>query len=274
MFSLTIHKKEIHFYKPIVMGIINITNDSFYENSRAQNIDNILFTAEKMIKDGATIIDIGGQSTRPNSTKIDIEEELLRVIPAIEIIRKNFPEIILSIDTFYSKVAKQSIDVGANIINDIGGGNLDENMFEMVSSLQVPYICMHIKGNPQTMNELTNYNDVVNEVKEYFTNKIILANNLNIKDFILDVGFGFAKNINQNYELLKNIEIYKSLKKPILVGVSRKSMIYKKLNTTPENVLNGTSVLNTFALLKGADILRVHDVKEAVEAIELMQYLK
>jgi dihydropteroate synthase len=272
MFTLTLNKKEIHFKQPVVMGILNTTPNSFYENSRIQNIDTALFLAEKMINEGATFIDIGGQTTQPNSEMMPENEELKRVLPTIEAIAKRFPETYISIDTFYAYVAKKAVESGATIVNDISGGSIDKKMFETVAMLDVPYICMHIKGTPQTMQQHTHYNNVVDEVKEYFTQKINLANQLYIKNIVLDIGFGFAKNTTQNFELIKNLTAFKQLEKPLLVGVSRKSSIYKTLGITANEALNGTTVLNTIALQNGANILRVHDVKEAVETIKLVGY--
>ena len=269
MFTLTLNKKEILFKQPVVMGILNATPDSFFAASRTQNSDAALFAAEKMIVEGATFIDIGGQSTRPQSELIAVEEELNRVLPIIETIHKYFPETYISIDTYNAIVAKKAVEMGASLVNDIGGGSLDEKMFETIAQLDVPYICMHIKGTPQTMNEHTNYNNVVNEVYDYFVNKIDTADKLGIKNFIVDIGFGFAKTTAQNFELIKNLQFFKSLQKPLLIGVSRKSSIYKTLNITPQEALNGTTVLNTIALQNGAAILRVHDVKEAVEVVKL-----
>ena len=269
MFTLNLTNKEILFKNPAVMGILNITPDSFYNKSRSKTIDEALCNAEKMIKDGATFIDIGGQSTRPSSELITVETELIRVLPVVEAIHQRFPETYISIDTFYSKVAYESVNAGACIINDISGGTIDIDMFETVAQLKVPYVCMHIKGTPQTMQSQTNYDNVVSEVYEYFISKIDIANNLSIKDFIVDIGFGFAKTTEQNFELLKNLPYFKSLDKPLLIGLSRKSSIYKTLGITAVEALNGTTVLNTIAIQNGAAILRVHDVKEAVEVIEL-----
>jgi dihydropteroate synthase len=269
MFTLNLTNKEILFKNPAVMGILNITPDSFYNKSRSKTIDEALCNAEKMIKDGATFIDIGGQSTRPSSELITVETELIRVLPVVEAIHQRFPETYISIDTFNSKVAYESVNAGACIINDISGGTIDIDMFETVAKLQVPYICMHMRGTPQTMQSQTNYDNVVSEVYEYFISKIDIANNLSIKDFIVDIGFGFAKTTEQNFELLKNLPYFKSLVKPLLIGLSRKSSIYKTLGITAVEALNGTTVLNTIAIQNGAAILRVHDVKEAVEVIEL-----
>ncbi len=254
------------------MGIINTTPDSFYENSRQSTIDDALFVTDKMLNDGATIVDIGGQSSRPGSEMISVEEEMKRVIPIIESIHQKFPEVIISIDTFQSDVAKQAIEAGASMVNDISGGNLDGEMFSVVAKLKVPYVCMHMKGNPQNMQSLTNYDDVVSEVKNYFIDKIALADESMIENIILDIGFGFAKTAEQNFYLVKNLKEFKSLQKPLLLGVSRKSSIYKTLGITAEEALNGTTVLNAIGILNGANILRVHDVKEAVEVIKLSKY--
>lgn len=274
MFTLTLNKKETHFTKPIVMGILNVTPDSFYTESRKQSTDEALHTAEKMLNEGATFIDIGGQSTRPDSKLITVEEELSRVLPIIEALHKKLPELNISIDTFYSKVASESVYAGASLVNDISGGNIDKGMFETVAKLGAPYVCMHIKGTPQTMQQYANYNNVSTEVYNYFTDKIIAADEAGIRDFIVDVGFGFAKNTAHNFELLKNLSYFKQLKKPLLVGISRKSSIYKSLNITAKEALNGTTVLNTIAIQNGAAILRVHDIKEAIEVIKLCELLR
>lgn len=273
MFTLTLNKKQTHFAKPAVMGILNITADSFYSESRKQSIDEALHTTEKMLKDGAAFIDIGGQSTRPDSQLVSVEDELRKVLPVVEAIHKNFTDTYISIDTFYSKVAEECICAGATIVNDISGGNIDKAMLKTVAKLKVPYVCMHMKGTPQTMQQYTNYNNVITEVYEYFANKINDANTLNIENLIIDIGFGFAKAPTENFELIKSLGAFSQLQKPILVGVSRKSSIYKTLNITPEEALNGTTVLNTIAIKNGASILRVHDVKEAVEVIKLCEFI-
>ncbi len=256
------------------MGIINATPDSFYSESRKQSIDEALFLTEKMLNEGATFIDIGGQSTRPNSEQIAVDEELKRVIPIIEAIALKFPEANISIDTFNAVVAKQAVESGAMMVNDIGGGTLDKKMFETAATLDVPYICMHIKGTPQTMLQQTNYTNIVEEVKEYFIDKIAEGKQLGLNQMILDIGFGFAKNVEQNFELVKELNQFTTLQKPLLLGVSRKNSIYKTLGITAQEALNGTTVLNTIGILNGANILRVHDVKEAVEVIKLSQYFK
>ncbi len=272
MFTLYFKDEVVKFNQPIVMGIINTTPDSFYINSRKQQIDDALFEVEKMLTDGATIIDIGGQSTRPGSELISVDDELKRVIPIIESIHKKFPDALISIDTFQSEVAKQAIDAGALIVNDISGGSLDNEMFTTVAKLNVPYICMHMKGTPQNMQSHSIYEDVVEEVKHYFIDKIAACNKVYLKDVIIDIGFGFAKNTEQNFELVKNLKHFQSLQKPMLLGVSRKSSVYKSLGITADEALNGTTVLNTIGILNGANILRVHDVKEAVEVIKLASY--
>lgn len=258
---------------PRVMGIVNITPDSFYDGGKIKNDKDVLNQVETMLKNGATFIDVGGYSSRPNGKNIDEIEELRRVLPVINLILKEFSNTNISIDTFRSKVAKQAVEYGACMINDISAGKLDENMLKTVADLRVPYIMMHMKGNPQTMQTEANYNDLIKEILFYFSERIAKARDLGIIDIIIDPGFGFAKTIEQNYSLLKQLELLKFTEKPILVGLSRKSMIYKSLETTPEHALNGTTVLNTLALEKGANILRVHDVKEAIECIKLHQML-
>lgn len=256
------------------MGILNITPDSFYAGSRRNSESALLHAAEGMLKEGAAFLDLGGYSTRPGAEDVNVKEETGRVIPAIELLLKNFPEAIVSVDTFRSKVAAESVEAGAAIINDISAGNLDENMMKVVAKYQVPYIMMHMRGTPQTMKDLNEYDDLTRDVLFYFSEKIRAARELGINDLIADPGFGFSKNIDQNFELLSKLELFGSLEIPLLVGLSRKSTIYKTLQTTPEEALNGTTVLNTVALEKGAAILRVHDVKEALEAVKLISRLK
>lgn len=270
MFTLNCKGKLLVLDKPIVMGIINVTPDSFYGVSRKTSLDEVLREAEKMFCEGATILDLGGQSTRPGSEEIDLEEELARVVPAIEAICKRFPESIISVDTYYATVAAKAIQAGAAIVNDISSGSLDSEMISTVASLHVPYIAMHMKGTPKTMNKLAPYDDVTLDVLDFFIKKIEECRQAGIKDVIVDAGFGFAKTISHNFTLLKKLSILKILEKPILVGLSRKATIYKTLGTTPESALNGTTVLNTIALQNGANILRVHDVKEAMEAVKLI----
>ncbi len=256
---------------PKIMGILNVTPDSFYDGGKLTSDKIILTQVEKMLNDGATFIDIGGQSSKPKAKIVSIDEELNRLEPAIKLILKHFPETLLSIDTFNSKVAQMGIENGAAIINDISAGNLDENMFDIIAKYQVPYIMMHMKGSPQTMHEFSNYDNLLKEILFYFSEKIAKARSLGINDLIIDPGFGFAKTINQNFELLNKLQLMQILELPILIGISRKSMIYKTLDTTPDEALNGTTVLNTIALTKGSNILRVHDVKEAVECVKLYQ---
>tara|TARA_B100000676_G_scaffold23868_1_gene21350 strand:- start:1395 stop:2225 length:831 start_codon:yes stop_codon:yes gene_type:complete len=262
--------KLIDLSIPKIMGILNITPDSFYDGGRYNSDKKILDHVEKMIIDGAVFIDIGAYSSRPGGVDIDENEELKRIIPAIELVNKKFPEIIISIDTFRSKVAEACLNSGASIINDISASQLDEKMMETIAKYNVPYIIMHMKGNPQNMMDKTNYDDMLQEMIKYFSKKINQAISYKINDIIIDPGFGFAKNIKQNYDLLNHLDLLKILDKPIMVGISRKSMIYKSLDSTPEEALNGTTVLNTVALIKGASILRVHDVKEANECIKLI----
>nr|WP_314898031.1 dihydropteroate synthase [uncultured Flavobacterium sp.] len=254
---------------PKVMGILNVTPNSFFDGGKYKNENEILSQVEKMLDDGATFIDIGAYSSKPSAEFVSEQEEISRIIPAIDLILKHFPETILSIDTFRSEVAKASIENGAAIINDIAAGNLDDKMFEIIAKYNVPYIMMHMRGNPQTMQKLTNYEDIVKEMLFYFSELIAKARSFGINDLIIDPGFGFAKTIEQNYEVFQKIELFNMLELPILIGISRKSMIYKSLNTSVEKALNGTTVLNTLALTKGAKILRVHDVKEAVECVTL-----
>jgi dihydropteroate synthase len=256
--------------KPKVMGILNLTPDSFFEGSRVPtDKKSVLEEAEKKIKEGADFLDLGGYSTRPGAADISIEEEIARVIPAISEIKKNFPDTLLSVDTFRSQVAKAAVEAGAELVNDISAGNLDPEMLPLVAQLGVPYIAMHMKGSPQTMQTETSYTDLVPDVLAYFGEKIEQFRKFGIKDVIIDPGFGFAKTREQNFELLRNLSSFKRLGLPILVGLSRKSMIYKTLEISANEALNGTTALNMFALLQGADILRVHDVKEAKETIEL-----
>jgi len=259
---------------PKVMGIINITPDSFYDGGSTVTENSILNQAEKMLTADATFLDIGGYSTRPNAAKVSETEEIKRVVTAVEIILKHFPDTVISIDTFNSKVAKNAVETGAALVNDVSGGILDPAMFKTVGELKVPYILMHMRGTPQTMNSLTNYENVTRDVLKDLSQKIAKARSFGISDIIADPGFGFAKTSEQNFQLMNNLELFKSLDIPLLVGISRKSMIYKTLKKTAKEALNGTTVLNTVALLKGASILRVHDVAEAVECVKLIENLK
>ncbi len=254
----------------IVMGIVNVTPDSFFDGGKLTNSDEIVGQVEKMLHDGATFIDLGGYSSKPGAEFVSEEEELNRVIPIVKLLIEKFPDILLSIDTFRSEVAKQAVENGAAIINDISAGLLDEKMLETVAKLQVPYIMMHMKGTPKTMQSLANYEDLLKEMNFYFSERIAKARSFGLNDIIIDPGFGFAKTIEHNYELLQNLELLQFHELPILAGISRKSMIYKTLETSPEEALNGTTFLHAFCLQKGANILRVHDVKEAVECVKLM----
>jgi dihydropteroate synthase len=270
MYTLNCKGKLLSLEKPVVMGILNATNDSFYKGYLASSSDDQVALVGKMLEQGAGIIDIGGQSTRPGSLRISAEEEAGRVVPLIEILKKYFPNIIISIDTYYSTVAAAAVNAGARIVNDISAGNMDKNMIKTVADLKVPYICMHMKGTPETMQQEAVYEDVVRDVLDFFIAKTEECRAAGIHDVIIDPGFGFAKNIRQNFTLLKNLRTFEMLDRPILAGLSRKSTIYKTLGSTAEEALNGTTVLNTIALLNGANIIRVHDPREAKEAVELV----
>ncbi|RDB07551.1 dihydropteroate synthase [Runella aurantiaca] len=272
--TLNIGGKLLDLSTPQVMGIMNITPDSFYSESRVNQLDEAYKKAERMLSEGASILDLGGHSTRPGADAVSEKEERKRILPVVEMLRKNFPNAILSIDTFRASVARQAVEAGAHIINDIAGGNLDPQMFETVAALNVPYILMHSRGTPQTMKDLNQYEDLVTDVLRELQAKIYQLQQLGVKDIVADMGFGFAKNADQNYVLLNDLKSFQALNVPILAGVSRKSMIWRKLNITPDQSLNGTTVLNTVALLNGASILRVHDVKEAVEAVKLVGLLQ
>lgn len=270
MYTLNCKGRLLVIEKPLVMGIINTTPDSFYEGSRFMGESGVLKQAEHMLKAGAGILDIGGQSTRPNSTLVPAEEELQRVAGAIESLHFNFPEAIISVDTYYARVAEEAVAAGASIVNDISAGTIDPLMLSTVGRLQVPYVCTHMKGTPATMLQYATYDNVTREVLDFFIQKIADCHASGITDVIIDPGFGFAKTPAHNFILLKQLSAFKMLDKPILIGLSRKSTIYKTLGITAAEALNGTTVLNTVALLNGAHILRVHDVKEAKEAIQLV----
>ena len=255
------------------MGILNVTPDSFYDGGKHKSENAILLHVEKMLNDGATFIDVGAYSSRRNAAHITEDEELKRLLPIVSLILKKFPETLISIDTFRSKVAKQCVVAGAALINDISAGKMDHHMLQTIAHLKVPYIMMHMKGTPQTMQQQTNYDGLAKDILFYFSERMAAAKQLGIIDIIADPGFGFAKTSEQSFELLQQLELFKMLEKPLLVGVSRKSMIYKTLDTTADHALNGTTVLNTIALQKGASILRVHDVKEAMECITLVKSL-
>ncbi|WP_413671114.1 dihydropteroate synthase [Mucilaginibacter sp. Mucisp86] len=254
-----------------VMGIINITPDSFFADSRKPGVEEALLQAQKMLTDGATFLDIGAYSSRPGAVDISAQEETDRLLPAVEAIAAQFPEAIMSIDTFRAGVAEAAIKGGAHIINDISGGTLDADMFSTAARLNVPYILMHMKGTPQTMNQLAEYDDIFSEVFDYFVSKYSELKRLGVHDVILDPGFGFAKKSEHSYELMSRMDEFDLLGLPILAGISRKRMIYGLLGNTAAEALNGTTVLNTIALMKGANILRVHDVKEAVEAVKIWE---
>lgn len=265
----------IDFNQPKVMGILNITPDSFYDGGQYQSDKNILSQVEKMLNDGATFIDVGAYSSRPGADDISIDEEQKRLLPVLELLKSNFDkDILISVDTFRSIVAEKAIQHGASMINDISAGQLDSKMMDVISKYQVPYIMMHMKGTPQNMKEMSQYDDLVLEVKNYFSERLDIARQKGISDVVIDPGFGFAKTIDHNFEMLNHFELFKHFEKPLLCGISRKSMIYKTLKTTPEQALNGTTALHAIALLKGANILRVHDVKEAIECVELVQKIE
>jgi dihydropteroate synthase len=273
--SINLAGELIDFTRPAVMGIVNVTPDSFYDGGKLADKKVLLKLVAKMVKDGATIIDVGGISTRPGSPTVSTKIELERLLPAVKAIREEFPEIPLSIDTFRSWVAVRVIDeIGPIIVNDISGGTLDSKMFETVSKMDVPYILTHIQGTPQTMQENPEYDDILKDISIFLSEKVKRLTKLGVKDVIIDPGFGFGKNLNHNYDLLNRLDSFKVFQLPVMVGLSRKSLIYKALKTEPDNSLNGTTVVNTLALLGGADILRVHDVKEAVEAIKIVEQLK
>lgn len=258
----------------IVMGILNLTNDSFYDGGKYIHKNEILKQTEKMIKEGALIIDIGAQSSKPGSRIISSKDELKKLLPTIKLIKKEFPDTLISVDTFWSKTAKASVSDGADIINDISAGEIDKKMFDTIAKLKIPYVLMHMKGIPENMQKHIKYNNIVKEVYNFFKDKIQDLNSKGFFDIVIDPGFGFGKSIENNFELLKNLEKLNDLNCPILVGTSRKSMIQKTLNVSVQNALNGTTITNTIALLKGASILRVHDVNEAIECIKIYEKIK
>lgn len=264
----------IDLSNPKVMGILNVTPDSFYDGGENDSEQIVIDKVQGMLDDGATFIDIGAYSSKPNAEFVTEEEELDRILPIVKLLVKVFPTIIISVDTFRSKVAKASIEAGASIINDISAGELDENMMQTAAVLKVPYIMMHMRGTPKTMQSLTDYQDIIKEMLFYFSEKVSKARSLGISDLIIDPGFGFAKTLEQNFEVMDKLELFRMLDLPLLSGISRKSMIYKTLGNNPSEALNGTTVLNTISLMKGASILRVHDVKEAVEAVKLFEKMK
>ena len=270
MYTLNCKGRLLVLDKPVVMGILNITPDSFYSGSRIEQQD-VLQKAGQMIEEGATILDIGGQSTRPGSDRLTATEELNRVLPAIKSIKENYPSVFLSIDTYHATVASETVAAGIDMVNDISAGDMDANMLSTVASLRVPFIAMHMQGTPDTMQDKPTYDNIAKEVVDYFIQKTAACKAAGITDIIIDPGFGFGKTIVHNFQLLKQMEVFQLFHVPILAGLSRKSTIWKTLHVTPEEALNGTTVLNTIALTKGASILRVHDVKEAVEAVKLYE---
>lgn len=273
-YNINIRGNLLDLSTPKVMGIINITPDSFYNYSSCSDIAEINKRVEKMLSEGADIIDIGALSTRPGSEEVSAKEETNRLLPVLKDLRKNFNDIVISIDTYRAEIVEIVSNEGADMINDISGGQFDENLFEAVAKSNLPYILMHTPSYPNVMQKQTNYENILSEIAIYFKNRISKLHDLGVKDIIIDPGFGFGKTLEQNYHLLQNLDFFNSLSCPILVGVSRKSMIYRSLNSTAEDALNGTSIVNTLALLKGANILRVHDVKEAKEAIKIVDLYK
>ena len=273
MKSINCNGKLIDLSKPKVMGILNVTPDSFFDGGKYNNPTAILNHVEKMLSEGATFIDVGAYSSRPGAKHISEEEELKRMIPVIELLIREFPNLLISVDTFRSEIAKQSIHKGACLVNDISAGNMDEAMFSTIAKLQVPYIMMHMQGTPQNMQANPTYEDVVKDILYYFSKKINELHTLGVNDIIADVGFGFGKTVEQNYKLLKHLALFKNLDVPTLVGISRKSMLTKPLGITKNEALNATTAANTIALLNGANMLRVHDVKEAIETIKVVEQL-
>lgn len=269
--TLNCNGKLINLGEPVVIGVINLTKDSFYSGSRLQNDNALIEKCKQMIQEGAQFIELGAQSTRPGSLRVSARDEVEVLLPAIQVILASIPGALLSIDTYHSEVAIQTIAAGAAMINDISSGEMDPAMIAAVATLSVPYVCMHMRGEPQNMQQHAGQGNIAEEVLSYFIEKKQECKNAGIKDLILDPGFGFGKNIHENFVLLQSLSLLKMLNCPVMAGLSRKSTIYKTLNTTPENALNGTTVLNTIALTNGAHILRVHDVKEAVETIQLWQ---
>ena len=272
--TLNCNGKLIDLSTPKVMGILNVTPDSFYDGGKFKNDKSFLSQTEKLVSEGATFVDIGAYSSRPGADFVSEKEEINRLIPIVRLINDTFPKTPISIDSFRSNVIKESIQAGAAMVNDISAGQLDPMMFETVGKLGIPYIMMHMRGTPQTMQQMTTYSNVIKDVYTYFSERIYLARKYQIKDLIIDLGFGFSKTLEQNFKLLNSLDFYNNLNIPILAGVSRKSMIYKTLETTADNALNGTSALHMIALDKGAKLLRVHDAKEAKECIKLYKSLK
>ena len=274
MFTLNCKGKLLSLEVPVVMGIINVTPDSFYSGSRQQQLDAMLAVAERMLQEGAAILDIGGQSTRPGATFVGETEELQRVLEPIAALHRRFPDAILSVDTFFGRVAREAVAAGAAMVNDISAGRMDPAMLETVATLDVPYVLMHMKGTPQTMQEAPSYTSLVPEIMDFFIDQIAALRALGIRDIVADPGFGFGKTIRHNFELLRNLRSFAALGIPLMAGLSRKSTVYRTLGISPEDSLNGTTVLHTVALQHGASILRVHDVKEAVQTVKLLAALQ
>ena len=272
---LNVGGRLLDFSEPRVMGILNVTSDSFYAESRTSEADAIAARAHQILDEGAAIVDIGAYSSRPGAEVVTPEEEMKRLRKGLEILRRETPDAVVSVDTFRADVARMCVEeYGVAIINDISGGELDENMFATIAQLGVPYILMHMQGTPQDMQQAPRYDNVLSEVFLYFARKVQQLRDLGVKDIVLDPGFGFGKTLEHNYRLMAHLEEFRLFELPLLVGVSRKSMIYRLLDVTPQEALNGTTVLNTLALMKGADILRVHDVRQAVEAVKLVETMK
>ena len=272
--TITLNQQLLDLSTPRVMAIMNLTPDSFYDGGKLKNHEQLLAKVQQFIDEGASIIDLGGYSTRPGAADISVEEEISRVIPVVRLIREHFKAIPLSVDTFRSQVARAALEQGASMVNDVSGATADDLMLDLIAEYQVPYVGMHMRGTPQTMNTLTDYQDIVFEIRYFFSTLAEEAAKRNINDLIVDPGLGFAKTIAQNFHLLYHLDAFKLLELPVLIGLSRKSMIYKTLNTTPENALNGSSALHMAALERGAHLLRVHDVKEAQECIKLFTQLR
>lgn len=272
--TITLNQQLLDLSTPRVMAVMNLTPDSFYDGGKLKNHEQVLAKVQQFIDEGASIIDLGGYSTRPGAADISVEEEISRVIPVVQLIREHFRAIPLSVDTFRSQVARAALEQGASMVNDVSGATADDLMLDLIAEYQVPYVGMHMRGTPQTMNTLTDYQDIVFEIRYFFSTLAEEAAKRNINDLIIDPGLGFAKTIAQNFHLLYHLDAFKLLELPVLIGLSRKSMIYKTLNTTPENALNGSSALHMAALERGAHLLRVHDVKEAQECIKLFTQLR
>jgi dihydropteroate synthase len=272
--TITLNQQLLDLSTPRVMAIMNLTPDSFYDGGQLKNHEQLLAKVQQFIDEGASIIDLGGYSTRPGAVNISVEEEMSRVVPVVQLIREHFKDITLSVDTFRSQVARSALEQGASMVNDVSGATADDLMLDLISEYQVPYVGMHMRGTPQTMSTLTDYQDIVFEIRYFFSTLAEKAAKRNINDLIIDPGLGFAKTIAQNFHLLYHLDAFKLLDLPILIGLSRKSMIYKTLNTSPENALNGSSALHMAALERGAHLLRVHDVKEAQECIKLYTQLR